>query len=244
MQSIEFTKLILRIADLAWPNRAAHRDYLIKMMEICTHHSFCIPIWQPAAEKSVGLMILIKGGPLVPADTEKARMQDIRDTFARLLQMISEDGRLKNHSARWLAEVTDYALWFEEKYKYKFRNPPNSLVVKKGEIYHCNFGRNIGSEQDKFRPAIVLQNDKGNLHSPTTIVAPITDETKAKLPTHIYIRRLKPDCPVRGVILVEQMRCISKNRLSNRIDVIDTKTPPWEQVMEAIKIELDLCKKN
>lgn len=180
----------------------------------------------------------------MPADTEKAKMQEIRDTLSRLFSMMSEDIRLKNYNARWLAEFTDYVQWFEEKYKYKFRNPPNSLVVKKGEIYHCNFGRNIGSEQDKFRPAIVLQNDKGNLHSPTTIVAPITDETKAKLPTHIYIRRLKADCPVRGVILVEQMRCISKNRLSNRIDVIDTKSPQWNQVMEAIKIELDLYKKD
>ena len=52
---------------------------------------------------------------MVPANTEKARMQDIRNTFARLLRMITEDGRLKNHSARWLAEVTDFALWFEEK---------------------------------------------------------------------------------------------------------------------------------
>lgn len=180
----------------------------------------------------------------MPADTEKAKMQEIRDTLSRLFNMISEDVRMKNYNTRWLAEFTDYVQWFEEKYKYKFRNPPNSLVVKKGEIYHCNFGRNIGSEQDKFRPAIILQNDKGNLHSPTTIVAPITDETKAKLPTHIYIRRLKADCPVRGVILIEQMRCISKNRLSNRIDVIDTKSPQWNQVMEAIKIELDLYKKD
>lgn len=180
----------------------------------------------------------------MPADTEKAKMQEIRDTLSRLFNMISEDVRMKNYNTRWLAEFTDYVQWFEEKYKYKFRNPPNSLVVKKGEIYHCNFGKNIGSEQDKFRPAIILQNDKGNLHSPTTIVAPITDETKAKLPTHIYIRRLKADCPVRGVILIEQMRCISKNRLSNRIDVIDTKSPQWNQVMEAIKIELDLYKKD
>lgn len=180
----------------------------------------------------------------MPADTEKEKIQEIKDTLLRLFTMISEDGKLKNYSARWLTEVMDYALWFEEKYKYKFRNPQNSLVVKKGEIYHCNFGRNIGSEQDKFRPAIVLQNDKGNLHSPTTIVAPITDETKAKLPTHIYIRRLKPDCPVRGVILIEQMRCISKNRLSNRIDVIDTKSASWKQVTDAIKVELDLCKNN
>lgn len=180
----------------------------------------------------------------MPADTEKAKTQEIQNTVSNILQMISEDIRLKNYNARWLAEVTDYVAWFEEKYKYKFRNPPNSLVVKKGEIYHCNFGRNIGSEQDKFRPAIVLQNDKGNLHSPTTIVAPITDETKAKLPTHIYIRRLKANCPVRGVILIEQMRCISKNRLSNRIDVIDTKSEAWNQVAEAIKIELDLCKKD
>lgn len=180
----------------------------------------------------------------MPVETDKSKFEEIQNSIERTIEMIREDLKRKNFNTRWLAEVTDYVLWFEEKYKYKFKNPANSLVVKKGEIYHCNFGRNIGSEQDKFRPAIILQNDKGNLHSSTTIVAPITDERKAKLPTHIQVRRLKPDCPVRGIILMEQMRCISKNRLSNRIDVIDTKASTWSLITDAIKIELDLSKKD
>ena len=46
--------------------------------------------------------------------------------------------------------------------------------IKRGEVYWCDFGIPYGHEQGGLRPAIIVQNDIGNLHSSTTIVIPCT----------------------------------------------------------------------
>ena len=49
--------------------------------------------------------------------------------------------------------------------------------VKRGQVYRCNFGYGIGSEMQKERPAVVVQNDVGNNRSGNTIVLPITHDS-------------------------------------------------------------------
>lgn len=48
------------------------------------------------------------------------------------------------------------------------------MPVRRGEIYWVEFDPVKGSEQGGLRPALVVQNDTGNRHSPTTVVAAIT----------------------------------------------------------------------
>jgi mRNA interferase MazF len=48
------------------------------------------------------------------------------------------------------------------------------MPVKRGEIYWVEFDPVKGSEQGGLRPALVVQNDVGNRHSPTTVVVAIT----------------------------------------------------------------------
>ena len=77
--------------------------------------------------------------------------------------------------------------------------------VKRGEIYYADLSPIIGSEQGGFRPVLVLQNDKGNQYSPTTIVAAVTSKReKAGLPTHVKITidGLKTS----SIVLLEQLR--------------------------------------
>ena len=59
----------------------------------------------------------------------------------------------------------------------------------RGELYYADLGTGIGSEQNGYRPVVIIQNDVGNRHSPTTIVAAISTRigTKAKLPTHYHL---------------------------------------------------------
>ena len=47
-------------------------------------------------------------------------------------------------------------------------------TVAQREVYYCDLGINIGSEQGENRPVVILQNDFGNRSGNTTIVAPIT----------------------------------------------------------------------
>ena len=85
--------------------------------------------------------------------------------------------------------------------------------IKRGEIYCADLSPVVGSEQGGVRPVLVLQNDTGNRHSPTTIVAAITGcPTKAELPTHV------------AVVLLEQIRTLDKSRLGVRLARLDKET--------------------
>lgn len=95
--------------------------------------------------------------------------------------------------------------------------------IKRGEIYYADLSPVIGSEQDGFRPILILQNDTGNRHSPTTIVAALTGrKKKAKLPTHVRINI--NNLSVESTVLLEQIRTIDKSRLSKRVGELDKQT--------------------
>ena len=88
--------------------------------------------------------------------------------------------------------------------------------IKRGEIYAVDFGTGFGSEQGGTRPSLILQNDIGNRHSPTTIVAAITGrKTKAALPTHVKI--MAKGLKTESTVLLEQIRTIDKARLGEYI---------------------------
>lgn len=106
------------------------------------------------------------------------------------------------------------------------------LIVKRGQIWYADLSPAQGSEQGGMRPVLVIQNDIGNKHAPTTIVAPITSRlNKAAMPTHIECRLLRD-----SIVLLEQVRCIDKSRLRSHIATLDEDT--MAQVNEAIKISL------
>ena len=68
----------------------------------------------------------------------------------------------------------------------KYKEKP----VLRGDLYYADLSPVIGSEQGGLRPVLIVQNNTGNRHSPTVIVAAITSRTtKAKLPTHVPVTR-------------------------------------------------------
>lgn len=87
--------------------------------------------------------------------------------------------------------------------------------VKRREVYWVDLGPAIDSEQGGIRPCLVIQNNKGNRHSPTIIIAPLTTaKYKSKLPTHVAID--KSDFEKMGVkkesqVLLEQIKTRSIN---------------------------------
>jgi mRNA interferase MazF len=90
--------------------------------------------------------------------------------------------------------------------------------MKRGEIYYVDLGDGVGSEQSGHRPAVIIQNNMGNLHSPTVIVAVITTASKPNIPTHLKIF-LKGE----STILCEQIRTVSKTRVRDKIGVLTKK---------------------
>ena len=83
--------------------------------------------------------------------------------------------------------------------------------VKRGEIYQADLSEGIGSEQSGVRPVLILQNDIGNEHSTTTIIAPITSAHGKKLRVHVELN--SNSVTPGSTVLLEQIRVIDKSRL-------------------------------
>jgi mRNA interferase MazF len=116
------------------------------------------------------------------------------------------------------------------------------VEVKRGEIYFANLGDsscNIGSEQEGYRPVLIVQNDIGNHYSPTVIVACVTTKIyKANLPTHIKISQFDYGLTDDNLILCEQIKTIDKVRL--RAKLTELKPPDMKRVDSALKLSLEL----
>ena len=109
----------------------------------------------------------------------------------------------------------------------------------RGELYYADLGKGVGSEQEGYRPVVIIQNNMGNKYSPTVIVAPVTTnhETKAKLPTHCHIGAESGlDAP--SVILLEQLRTIDKKRLGHFVGRLNRKHLRQLNYSLAVSIQL------
>ena len=90
-------------------------------------------------------------------------------------------------------------------------------MIRRGDIFYANLNPVLGSEQGGQRPVLIIQNDVGNMYSPTTIVAAITSRIKrAKLPTHIELCASRFHLEKDSVILLEQLRTVDKQRLMEK----------------------------
>ncbi|GAA4724899.1 type II toxin-antitoxin system PemK/MazF family toxin [Brevibacillus fulvus] len=113
------------------------------------------------------------------------------------------------------------------------------MIVKRGDVFFADLSPVVGSEQGGVRPVLVIQNDIGNRFSPTVIVAAITAQIqKAKLPTHVEIDAKTYGFDRDSVILLEQIRTIDKQRLTDKITHLDEEM--MDRVNESLQISLGL----
>ena len=96
------------------------------------------------------------------------------------------------------------------------------MNIKRGDIYYADLSPVVGSEQGGVRPVLIVQNDIGNRYSPTVIAAAITSQqSKAKLPTHIPIEADGCGLSRDSVVLLEQIRTLDKRRLKEKMGSIN-----------------------
>jgi mRNA interferase MazF len=121
---------------------------------------------------------------------------------------------------------------------------PNRLVLpKRGEIYLVNFDPTVGSEIQKTRPALILQNDIANKHSPITIVAAITSKFDDRLyPTEVLVLASNTGLSQDSVVLLNQIRSIDRTRLIRRLGVVSDEI--MTAVDRAIQVSLGLIPLN
>jgi len=114
------------------------------------------------------------------------------------------------------------------------------VIIKRGDIYYADLSPVIGSEQGGVRPVLIVQNDIGNMYSPTVIAAAITSQiNKAKLPTHIEISAQEYGLLKDSVILLEQIRTIDKKRLREKTGHLDDEL--MDRVNEALSVSFGLA---
>lgn len=90
----------------------------------------------------------------------------------------------------------------------------SNWVYRRGDIYCADLNPVVGSEQGGIRPVVVIQNDIGNKHSTTLIVAAVTTKIRKKeqMPTH-YLIQNNPAFSEPSVVMLEQIRTIDKKRI-------------------------------
>ena len=110
--------------------------------------------------------------------------------------------------------------------------------ILRGDLYYADLNPVVGSEQGGIRPVLVIQNDIGNKHSPTIIVAAITSKSgKAMLPTHCLLSAdagLDRD----SIALLEQIRTIDKRRLKDHVGALGA--DDMQAVNKALAISVGL----
>lgn len=113
--------------------------------------------------------------------------------------------------------------------------------IMRGEMYYADLSPVVGSEQGGMRPVLVLQNNIGNKHSPTVVVAAITSRLgKPKLPTHVRLGtgRLSKD----SIVLLEQIRTIDKRRLCEFIGGVTDHE--MEQIEGALLVSMGMDERD
>lgn len=113
--------------------------------------------------------------------------------------------------------------------------------MKRGDVYYAELNPTIGSEQGGRRPVVIIQNDLGNKHSTTVIVAMVTSQRKKQIPTHIPVGNAERLTRT-SIIMAEQLRTIDKKRIGYYICTLNEET--MEQLDKALKISLALNKEE
>lgn len=114
-------------------------------------------------------------------------------------------------------------------------------LPKRGEVYLVCFDPTVGAEIKKTRPALVIQNDIGNRHSPITIVVAISSQFDDTLyPTEVLVTPPEGGLREPSVVMLNQIRSVDKRRLIKRLGTLTPAT--LARVDQALRISVGLVR--
>ena len=112
---------------------------------------------------------------------------------------------------------------------------------KRGEVVVVDFDPTIGAEIRKRRPALVIQNDIDNRHSPITIVAAITSQLASMpYPTEVVLDPPEGGLARPSAVLLNQIRSVDRKRLVGRLGRLKADT--MARVDRALQLSLGLTR--
>jgi mRNA interferase MazF len=92
-------------------------------------------------------------------------------------------------------------------------------MVKRFEVWNIELNPTKGSEINKIRPCLVVSPNEVNKFLNTVVIVPMTSTIKP------YPTRL--NCHFKGKngqLVIDQIRCVDKTRLIEKLGIMDTKT--------------------
>lgn len=104
-------------------------------------------------------------------------------------------------------DTLEFSEWINEKANLRYNGQIPKFPIYNNFIYWCNLGINVGSEQNKLRPVLILKTSK---NSPICTIIPLTSKRlHDKFWFHVDLEEID------ATALVEQLRVVSKLRMFN-----------------------------
>ena len=91
--------------------------------------------------------------------------------------------------------------------------------MKRGDIWLVNLDPTVGTEIKKSRPCVVVSPPELNAHLRTVMVAPMTSKGFAA-PFRVPVTH----AGTKGLIVLDQMRAVDKQRLVKKLGQVSAKT--------------------
>ena len=114
--------------------------------------------------------------------------------------------------------------WLNKKLSIKAKKLQGQPLcsVRRGEVYWCEFGYNLGSEIRGTHPCVVIQNNAGTVKLRTAIVAPITHAGNRSVVNPLLVPITTQHGPngsvyLEGYVDLANLRTVSKARLKSMI---------------------------
>ena len=105
------------------------------------------------------------------------------------------------------ADAMEFSKWIREKAYLKFNGKLPDFPIYNNFIYWCNLGINIGSEQNKLRPVLIVKTSK---NSTICTILPLTSK---RLQDNLWFHIDLND--INSTVLVEQLSVVSKIRITS-----------------------------
>ena len=103
------------------------------------------------------------------------------------------------------SDAIHFSEWTKEKANLRYNGKLPKFPIYNNFIYWCNLGINIGSEQNKLRPVLILKTSK---NSPICTILPLTTKrSEDNFWFHIDLEEID------STVLVEQLKVVSKIRI-------------------------------
>jgi len=113
------------------------------------------------------------------------------------------------------------------------------MTCCRGEVYWVDWPEGRGSEQRGRRPALVVQNDRGNRSSPTTVLAAISSAPLPRVyPFTVILEAGEAGLPIPCHVNCAHLMTVDQGRLRERAG--DLSPDKVREVQEALRYELDL----